>query len=62
MILNLKYNRINMKNQAREEKYSMKLRQRPTHTQKSRVYRKKTMREKRQPPTRDFGTDLTNRP
>ncbi len=40
----------------------MKLRERPALAHKNRVCRKKSTREKRSPPTREFGTDLTNRP
>lgn len=46
-IMNLKYNRIEMKNQARDERCSMKLRERPTLANKNRVCRKKSIREKR---------------
>jgi|JI9StandDraft_2_1071091.scaffolds.fasta_scaffold124433_1 hypothetical protein len=60
--MNLKYNRIEMKNQTRDERCSMKLRERPALAHKNRVCRKKSTREKRSPPTREFGTDLTNRP
>lgn len=51
-----------MKNQAKEERAAMKLRERPALAARTRACRKKSVREKRSPPTREFGTDLTNRP
>ena len=62
MFMNLKYNRIDMKNDNKEVKLTRKIRQRPAHPPKSKVHRKRTSRDKRSPATRDFGTDLTNRP
>ena len=62
MFMNLKYNRIDMKNENKEGKITRKVRQRPVHPPKSKVHRKRTSRDKRSPATRDFGTDLTNHP
>lgn len=61
-MMNLKYNRIDMKKQERESRCSMKLRERVPNAQKPKLLKKKIGREKRSPPTREFGTDLTNRP
>jgi len=60
--MNLKYNRFDMKNESRKGKGSMKLRKRPTLTQKLPLHKPKASKLKRSPPTREFGTDLTNRP
>lgn len=62
MFMNLKYNRIDMKNESKGGKIIRQVRQRPIHPPKSKVHRKRTSRDKRSPATRDFGTDLTNRP
>lgn len=51
-----------MKNQIRDERLTMKLRDRPAPINKMRIPRKKSTKEKRSPSTREFGTDLTNRP
>lgn len=60
--MNLKYNRIDMKNEHKEGKLTRKVRQRAVNPPKSKVHRKRISRDKRSPATRDFGTDLTNRP
>jgi hypothetical protein len=62
MSMNLKYNRIDMKNETREGKCSMKLRKRQSQNQKVLPRKQKLTRSKKSPPTREFGTDLTNRP
>jgi hypothetical protein len=51
-----------MKNESREGKCLMKLRKRPSQNQKPVPHRPKLVKPKRSPPTREFGTDLTNRP
>ena len=51
-----------MKNGVKDQKVTRRLRERPTQPSKSKLYKKRTTREKRSPATRDFGTDLTNLP
>lgn len=60
--MNLKYNRFDMKNESRKTKCPAKLRKRPSLTQKLPIHKPKASKHKRSPPTREFGTDLTNKP
>ena len=60
--MNLKYNRFDMKNESRKAKCSMKLRKRPSPSKKLPLHKAKASKHKRSPPTREFGTDLTNKP
>ena len=60
--MNLKYNRTDMKNGTKEGRITRKQREKTTYPPRSKVYKKRSTREKRSPHTRDFGTDLTNLP
>lgn len=60
--MNLKYNRMDMKNRTRGDRIIRKPTEKVTQPQKTKLYKRKTIRLKRSPATRDFGTDLTNRP
>lgn len=60
--MNLKYNRIDMKKGIRGERIIRKQSEKPGNPPKTKLHKRKTIRLKRSPATRDFGTDLTNRP
>ena len=60
--MNLKYNRLDMKKGIKGDRIIRKPAEKAGHPPKTKLYKRKTICIKRSPATRDFGTDLTNRP
>ena len=60
--MNLKYNRIDMKKGTRGDRIIRKASEKAPYPLKTKIYKRKAIRAKRSPATRDFGTDLTNHP
>ena len=60
IFMNLKYNRIDMKNRTKEGKPYKKGHQRISHPPITKLHKKRTLPAKRSPPTRDFATDQTS--
>lgn len=60
--MNLKYNRIDMKKGTRGDRIIRKASEKAPYPLKTKLSKRKAIRSKRSPATRDFGTDLTNHP
>ena len=60
--MNLKYNRLDMKNRALEGNYSMKLRSKPSTTTTPLLPPTHIKKNRQKKTKRNFGTDLTNQP